>query len=80
MGGDYKLLHLIEEGKVNTFKADGAYATNDTLFKTGDSFVPSQYSTFFPKFGRLNDNTPLAYSVSFDSVISSSATMTFTKL
>jgi M6 family metalloprotease-like protein len=42
---DMKLIHLLEAGGVNTFRHKG-FATNATLFKTGDRFNHTLYPNF----------------------------------
>jgi len=78
---NFRLLHLLEEGGVNTFKDAGAYATNATLFQQGDSFNPTDYSAFFFQAGgRFNDNSSIGYSIAITSMSSSQATVTITKI
>ena len=77
-GKGYELIQIIQRGKSNTTKNGTAMAAKD-LFKTGDTFTLSSYSAFFPNKTKLNNGKTLPYSVHFDSVTSTSATLTFTK-
>ena len=77
-GKGYELIQIIQRGKTNTTKNGTAMAAKD-LFKTGDTFTLSSYSAFFPNKTKLNNGKTLPYSVHFDSVTSTSATLTFTK-
>ena len=78
---NYRLLHLLEAGGVNTFKNSGAIATNATLFQQGDSFSPSSFASFFNQpNGKFNDNTTIGYSISVTSMSSTQATVAITKI
>ncbi len=78
---DYRLLHLLEEGGVNTFKDNGDVATNATLFQQGDEFTAAAYATFFASpGGRFNDNALIGYSIEVTSMSSTSTTLTITKI
>lgn len=77
-GNSFDLIRLIEAGKTNTFNT-GAYGTNATLFKTGDTFTLGTYgNNFFPKKTAFNNGATLGFNISFTSVSSTSATITFT--
>ena len=76
-GKGYDLIQLIQAGKTNSTK-DGDEMDNDDLFQTGDTFDLSSYKNFF-NGTKLNNGNALPYSVSFNSVTASSATLTFTK-
>jgi len=78
---NYRLLHLLEAGGVNTFKNSGAIATNATLFQQGDSFSPTAFASFFNQpNAKFNDNTVIGYSIAVTSMSSSQTTVTITKL
>ncbi len=78
---EYKLLHLIEAGGINTFKDYDDYATNATLFQAGDTFTPSTFATFFPRTGgRFNDGTQIGYSIAITAMSSTETTLTITKI
>jgi M6 family metalloprotease-like protein len=78
---NYKLIHLIEEGGVNTF-IDGDTATNATLFRQGDTFNPTttHASFFYHQVGRFNDQSLIGYSVSVATLNANAVTLTVTKL
>jgi M6 family metalloprotease-like protein len=78
---NYKLIHLIEEGDVNTF-IDGDTATNATLFRQGDTFNPTttHASFFYHQVGRFNDQSLIGYSVSVATLTANAVTLTVTKL
>jgi M6 family metalloprotease-like protein len=73
---NFRLLHLIEAGGVNTFKT-GGFATNQTLFKQGSSFNPTttHSSFFYQTGGRFNDLSSIGYRVEFTSLSATSMTM-----
>ena len=73
----YELIQLIQAGKTNSTQK-GNEMSDDDLFQTGDTFTLSSYKNFF-NGTKLNNGNALPYSVSFDSVTASSATLTFTK-
>lgn len=77
---NYKLLSLIQAGKVNTFKTGttrNALAKSD-LFQTGNEFTMNAYSSFFNN-GKFNNGESFPYKITFDSVTSQSATITISK-
>lgn len=76
---NYKLVHLLEAGKTNTFKT-GDVADDDTLFFAGRSFSPSTYANFFYNSGRFDDNTAIGYSLNVSEITSTSATLRVTKV
>ncbi|MFA5421438.1 MAG: hypothetical protein WC344_01410 [Bacilli bacterium] len=72
---DYRLLHMIQAGGVNTFKF-GNPATNLDLFTTGQTFSMATFGWQFFKNGtRLNNGNLLGYKIDFVNVDSSSATI-----
>ena len=75
---NFKLLHLLESGGSNTFKNGAAGNDFTTLFRQGMSFQAS--STFFNKGTKFNDGSEVGYRISVDSLSTSSATITITKL
>ena len=76
---NFKLIHLLEAGKTNTFKTGGT-ATNNTLFSAGKTFSPSAYANFFYNSGKFNDNTSIGYSVYVNAITSTSATLTISQV
>ncbi len=76
---NYKLIHLLEAGKTNTFKQGGT-ATNNTLFFAGKTFSPSAYANFFYNSGKFNDNSAIGYSVYINTILPTSATLTITQV
>ena len=85
---NYSLIQLIQRGKTNTLKNNTVnnpvYAKASDLFKTGDTFDLASYRAFFPRATStnavLNNGSKLNYTVTFDSVTATSATITFTKV
>lgn len=75
----YKMVHLLEAGKTNTFKT-GSVATNDTLFTGGNTFTPSSFSSFFVNPGKFDDGSAIGYSISVESVSNSSASVSITRI
>lgn len=76
---NYKLVHLLEAGKSNTFKT-GSTASNSTLFTTGKTFTPSSFASFFVNSGKFDDGSAIGNSITVSSVTSLSATVTITKI
>ena len=76
---NFKLLHMIQAGGVNTFQF-GAKATNADLFKAGSSFVAS--SNFFAKGTKFNAGNEVGYRISFDQCDeeNQTGTVTITKI
>ena len=60
---NYKLLHLMQAGGVNTFKRDGKKANNADLFMEGSSFEAS-YS-FFYRGTKFNAGNEVGYRITF---------------
>jgi M6 family metalloprotease-like protein len=73
-----KLLHLLESSGNNTF-IDGAAASNDTLFQTGDSFTPLKHFAAMTLFGQFNDGTEIGYEISIGEMTPEGVTITFTR-
>jgi len=78
---NYKLIHLIEEGGINTF-IDGDTATNETLFRQGDTFNPTakHANFFYHQTGRFNDQSLIGYQVNVTTLTNEAVTLTVTKL
>lgn len=74
---DYKLLHLLEAGGVNTFKK-GQYANNETLFVEGNSLEAS--SEFFYNDTKFNDSTNVGYRLSVGVCDEFTGTITISKI
>lgn len=66
-------------GKVYTDDRNTTYMTNEDLFVTGDYFTMNTYKQQFPRRGKLNTGNKLGWSVYFDSVTESGATITLIK-
>lgn len=83
---DFNLLRLISADGLNTFEK-GTLANEDSLFETGDTFNMTNYSSYFPKTSSgiltktaiFDNGASFPYTISFDSVTATSATITFTK-
>jgi M6 family metalloprotease-like protein len=74
---NWKLVHLLEAGGVNTFK-QFEVADNDTLFTFGQTFNPNTtHSTFFNAPGKFNDNSNIGYSFTVIALTTSSVTLQF---
>ena len=74
----YRELQLIRED-YTTDERCGDWLDNSDLFVTGDTFNMTKYEKCFVYNGKLNSGVSLGYSVSFDSVTSSGATITITR-
>ena len=76
---NYKLLHMIQAGGVNTFK-NSAKASDADLFKAGQSFVAS--SAFFANGTKFNAGNEVGYRISIDSIdeANMNGTVTITKI
>lgn len=73
------LIALIPANNDTIFQSSAnrdAVATNASLFSTGDKFTINDYSSFF-RNNQLHDGTTIPFEVTFDSVTSESATITF---
>ena len=57
---DYKYVHLLESNGKNTFKT-GECASNETLFKSGSSFVAS--AEFFSNGSKFNNGAEVGYRI-----------------
>lgn len=71
---EYKLLHLLQQQNVNTFK-NGSFFSSKDLWLQGDSFSMEEYKTFFVNAGRLNSNKYLNFSFNILELSSKSATI-----
>ena len=78
---EYNMNHLIRND-VNAEYGGAAteILTSAMLFKTGDTFTVSKYSSQFTNYNRMNNNSTFGWSVRFDSVSSTEMTVTCTKL
>ena len=74
---DYKYVHLLESNGTNTFKS-GNYATNETLFKKGSSFVAS--TEFFPNGSKFNNGTEVGYRISVNDCTNEFGSITISKI
>lgn len=72
-----KLLHLMEATGVNSFK-NGGRANDNTLFKTGDSFTPS--NVFFKNGNAFNNNKKIGYKISIGEMTSEYVTIVISKI
>jgi len=79
--GDYtymKLLHLLEASGNNTF-INGEFASNDTLFKTDDTFNGLKHFAAMTIFGQFNDGTEIGYEISIGEMTPEGVEITFTR-
>lgn len=76
---DYNLLQLIREDSFSNYKPTANLSSND-LFKLGDTFTMGTYASQFVNSGKLNSNTNLGWSFTVDSLSSSSATITLSRI
>ncbi len=76
---NFKLIHMLQPGGLNTFK-NGHKADDNDLFKSGQSFVAS--SEFFPRGTKFNAGNEVGYRISIDSVDAENmrGTVTITKI
>lgn len=74
---DFKYVHLLEDGGVNTFK-DGKVATNDTLFKQGSSFEAS--NVFFVNGNKFNNGKEVGYRITVGECTETTGKITVTKI
>ena len=68
---EFKLIHLLESSGQNTF-ITGGHATNDTLFKAGDSFGVRTFKDF-----TMNSEDPFGWTFTIDAIEDGVATITF---
>lgn len=79
--GDFtymKLLHLLEASGDNTF-IKGEFASNDTLFQTGDSYDPLKHFAAMTIFGQFNDGSEVGYEITIGEMTPTGVTITFTR-
>ena len=85
---DYKLLTLIQKGGTNTFgEVDGSesydFLSKGDMFYTGDTFTFAKYKHFFSKKNKtvttMDNGETFPWTITFDSVSKSSATITVSK-
>ena len=84
---NHPLLALLQAGKTNTFGSTSSSArhglSSADLFKTGSTFNFANYSKFLNKNGTtpttMDDGSTFPYTITFNSVSATSATITFTK-
>lgn len=81
---DYKLLTLIQSGKVNTLGTSKNTLKPDDLFHTGDVFNFNDYSKFLLKSNTsvktMDNGETFPYNITFDKVEKSKITITITKI
>ena len=75
---NYDLLALIRNNKANDIKME-KILSNDCLFKQGDTFSMSEYSSSFPNIGKLNSGLDLGFSFEITSLNELSATIKITQ-
>ena len=73
-----KLLHLLEANGQNTFRS-GAWANNNTLFQTGDSFNPLSHFAAMTIFGQFNDGTEIGFEITIDAMTETEATISISR-
>lgn len=76
---DYNLLQLIRNNTFSSYKPTADLSSSD-LFKLGDTFAMGTYASQFVNSGKLNSNTNLGWSFTVDSLSSSSATITLSRI
>jgi len=76
---DYNLLQLIREDSFSSYRPTENLSSSD-LFKLGDTFTMGTYASQFVNSGKLNSNTNLGWSFTIDSLSSSSATITLSRI
>lgn len=74
---DFKLLHFIQSGGVNTFKSGDKAVTAD-LFMEGSSFVAS--NAFFKNGTKFNSGNEVGYRITIDKCEPTFGTVTITKI
>ena len=76
---DYDLLHLIRN--YNTSTNDSTFLNSNMLFKTNDTFSisDSKFASQFPNNGKLDSEKSFKWTVTFNSVSSTSMNITVTK-
>ena len=75
----FSLIHLLEAGRRNTF-ATGGHGTNDTLFKEGDYFTASEFTSFFPNRTKFNNGDPIHFDIDIKSLNEEAAHLVFTRV
>lgn len=75
---DFKLLHLMEAGGVNTFKRKKSSASNKTLFKKNDMFEPSK--EFFYNKDKFNSGEDVGYKIFINDSSDFQGTLTIQKI
>ena len=80
---NYKQIHLLQAGGVNTFKPAkegrrGSKASNADLFKQGSSFVAS--SAFFANGDKFNNGSTVGYRIDIGTCTDTQGTVTITKI
>lgn len=74
------LIAIIPKNRNTDFQTTNyVYATNESLFTTGDSFSFDEYNQFF-RNKKFHDGSSFPYFISFENVSNSGATITFTIL
>ena len=76
---NYDLLALIRNNKANDINME-KILSNDCLFKQGDTFSMSEYSSSFPNIGKLNSGLDLGFSFEITSLNELSATIKITQV
>lgn len=83
MLSDYKLLTLIQSGKVNTLGTSKNMMNPSDLFHTGDVFNFADYSSFLLKsnvpVSTMDNGETFPYTISFDKVEKTKVVVTITK-
>ncbi|MFA5283198.1 MAG: hypothetical protein WC366_01570 [Bacilli bacterium] len=86
---DYHLLHVIQQGNVNTFADASSYysmLSNEDLFHANDTFSigsHSGYTNYGPNFfynnNKMNSGTTFPYGIKIDSLNATGATISITR-
>jgi M6 family metalloprotease-like protein len=77
---NFRLNSLVQSGGANTLKTNGGGAKDSDLFHTGSSFSMSSHKAFFNGTTTFNNGNPFPYTIRFDSVSKTSATITFQQI
>ncbi len=75
---DYNILQLIRNSVTETYKSKNELSSND-LFREGDSFRMSTYSSQFVNGSKLNSNKQLGWEVNFGAISNEGISLTIVK-
>lgn len=78
LNDQYRLIQMIDKEGRN-FSTSMRFASNNSLFKSGDSFSYDKFSSQFANKTTMNNGSKFAYSVSFSDLSASGVKVTITK-